>query len=220
MPRRRRPLDRKTATRDAKLIIIATEDSKATVRYFEGFASPKYYQNSKAQLKIIPRNDTRSAPEYILTLLDSYRQEYDLNLGDELWLLIDVDRWGDGKLSLIARECQNKGIKLAVSNPAIELWFLLHLKSIAGLESDKKEKLLKNEKVNENRTALEQEIMNVVGAYNKSKLNVDDFLPHVQLAIQNSKELEVNSQDRWPQTLGTRVYILAESIINTAQHTP
>jgi hypothetical protein len=42
MPRKRRPLDRTSAVRDARLIIIATEDSQATPRYFEAFTASKY----------------------------------------------------------------------------------------------------------------------------------------------------------------------------------
>ena len=46
MPRKRRPLDRTTAVRDAKLIIIATEDTKATVEKIEQISGKKFQRVS------------------------------------------------------------------------------------------------------------------------------------------------------------------------------
>lgn len=221
MPRKRRPLNREIAHRDAKLIVIATEDSKATVKYFEEFASPNYYQNSKAQIKVIPRHDTNSAPHHVLSLLDQYKAEYQLDEDDELWLLIDVDKWGEGNLSDIATKSQQKGIFLAVSNPAIEVWLLLHVASFDEYSADEQAKLFANKRVGRqrsNKTYLEKAIRDKVGAYNKSNLNVDDFLPHVEVAIERSEQIDINPNDRWPQTFGTRVYLLAKSILNSSPY--
>ncbi len=40
------------------------------------------------------------------------------------------------------------------------------------------------------------------------------LIKHVETAIVRARELDNNPGDRWPQTLGTRVYLLAESVIN------
>ncbi|MBQ3772166.1 MAG: hypothetical protein II834_09580 [Bacteroidaceae bacterium] len=37
---------------------------------------------------------------------------------------------------------------------------------------------------------------------------------HVEKAIARAKVLDKNPSDRWPQSLGTRVYLLAESVMN------
>lgn len=39
-------------------------------------------------------------------------------------------------------------------------------------------------------------------------------LPHVEEAIAHARHLDVNPDDRWPQSLGTRIYLLAESVMN------
>ena len=40
------------------------------------------------------------------------------------------------------------------------------------------------------------------------------LIRHVEVAIERAKLLDKNPSDRWPQTLGTRVYLLAESVMN------
>ena len=44
-----------------------------------------------------------------------------------------------------------------------------------------------------------------------------DIKVHVEEAIERAKALDKNPADRWPQTLGTRVYLLAESVMNRKQ---
>ena len=221
MPRKRRPLNREIAHRDARLIIIATEDSEASVKYFEEFASARYYQNSKAQVIPLRRSNTNSSPEQTLALLDTFCAEYQFDPDrDELWLLIDVDRWGNKKLSEIATKCLQKGFKLAVSNPAIEVWFLLHVASCDEYTPEIQEKLFANERptLKSSRTWLEKAIVDKVGAFNKGNLNADDFLPYVAIAIKRAEALDVVPQDRWPQTFGTRVHLLAMSILKSSPY--
>lgn len=212
MPRKRSPFIRPSADRDARLIIIAAEDTKATVRYFERLASPDYYQNSKVHVEVLRRDTTASAPDHVLRQLDEWRETYDFGEGDEFWLVIDVDQWGDQKLSLIAQNCVQKSISLAVSNPAIELWFLLHHVDVGSYSQADLDELQANERVSNNRTRLEQEIVRLVGRYNKSDLRVDDFLPHATDAVRRAEALDHSPTDRWPQTLGTRIYLLVNSI--------
>jgi hypothetical protein len=215
MPRIRRPFERPIGKlRDARLIVIATEDTDATTSYFAAMASPKYYQNSKVHVEVLARETKASAPEYILAQLNQWLTEYQIGEDDELWLVIDVDRWGDKKLNQIAKECFQKKIDLAVSNPAIELWFLLHLTDVMQYDENMRHELQRNTKVSPKRTRLEKTIIDLVGRYDKGNLHVDDYLPHVESAIAWAEKLDTNPNDRWPQQLGTRVYLLARSIIN------
>jgi len=216
MSRKRRPFIRESAVRDARLIIIASEDSKATVSYFETFISPSYFQSSRIHVEVLKRDETTSAPEYILDQINQWLNKYQIGEGDEFWLVVDVDRWGDAKLSSIAQECNQKDIDLAISNPAIELWFLLHLDDVNQYSELEQKELFENARVNANRTRLEQAILNILGSYNKRNLDADSFVPHVHLAIERAKRLDIQPEDRWPQQLGTRVYLLAESILNNA----
>ena len=216
MPRKRKPFTPLANNRDSRLIIVASEDTEATVTYFKDLTSPIYYQSSKVHVEVLGREDTASDPRRVLDQLDLWRDEYQIGGYDELWLVTDIDRWGDAKLSRIAQECIQKGILLAISNPAIELWFLLHLNDMQEYDLIVQSELLENKKVTKNRTRLEQEILNIMGSYSKSNLNTDHFLPHVQIAIERAKHLDTRPEDRWPQQLGTHVYRLIESIISSA----
>jgi hypothetical protein len=216
MPRIRRPFERLAGkSRDARLIIIATEDTDAARVYFDAMASSDYYQTSKVHVTVLSREDKASAPNHVIKQLDRWSAEYQISEEDELWLVIDVDQWGDKKLKHIAKECVQKKYYLAISNPAIELWFLLHLTDLAQYDENTRNELQKNAKVSAKRTRLEKAIIDLIGRYDKGNLRFDDYLPYVEIAIERAEKLDVNPSDRWPQQLGTRVHLLARSIIDS-----
>ena len=75
---------------------------------------------------VIPTSeDNKSSPKYVLERLKHFRQEYELAAGDELWLMIDVDRWQDKKLSSVTQEAYASDFKLAISHPCFETWLLV-----------------------------------------------------------------------------------------------
>ncbi|MEA3351142.1 MAG: RloB family protein [Chloroflexota bacterium] len=213
MPRRFKPRQRLSGVRDAKLIIIASEGVKTEPKYFRCLASQ--YINSKIKVYHLERDDvTASSPKKIIRSLDKFRDDYsDLEDKDEFWLVIDVDRWRDAKLSEIAQKCHQKNYRLAVSNPCFELWLLLHLKSLDEYSEDVLEEFRQNLK-DGYRTRLGKELVEILGEYNKSNLNPDQFLPFVEQAIQRARRLDINPNERWPNDLGSRVYLLAEKIID------
>jgi hypothetical protein len=55
--------------------------------------------------------------------------------------------------------------------------------------------------------------LNILGAYNKSKPNTSQFLPNVRLAIIRAIELDTHPEHRWPNDLGSRVYLLVNQIL-------
>lgn len=184
MPRKRRPFIRPTALRDSRLVIIATEDTKAAVSYFEMLVSPAFYQNPRVHVEILPRTNTASSPEHILEQLNKWHRDYQIAEDDELWLVIDVDNWGDAKLSSISQICTQKGFFMAVSNPAIELWFLLHLVNVnSAYDAHQKQYFFENKKVNANRTALEQVLIEKLGKYNKSHFDATPLIGTLELCI-------------------------------------
>ena len=102
-------LERKHDRRSTKLFIIATEDKYAPAQYFGIFGS------RKVQIKILETVDGQSAPQYVLERLDKFKEMYDLNEEDELWLLLDVDRWvKPTQLIAVCPEARQKGYQLAI----------------------------------------------------------------------------------------------------------
>lgn len=205
-----------SGVRDAKLIIIATEGSKTEPRYFREMASQKYYPNSRVKVWILEKeDDTASSPKHVLRELDRYKDEFYVEEDDELWLVIDLDNWGDGKIAQVASLCQQKNYKLAVSNPCFELWLLLHIRTLEEYTPQELEDFQNNQKTDSNRTPLESELLDILGEYNKSNIKVECFLPHVEEAIDRAQALDLHPEHRWPNSLGSRVYQVAKKILGT-----
>ena len=200
---------RKTGLRDSRLIVIAAEGTQTERKYFEALKSE--FRNPRIHVEILSRNTTASSPAHVIKQLDDFRREYSLSLkeDDELWMVIDYDRWGDRKLSQISKKCQQKGYKLLVSNPCFELWLLLHLKELKTYNPRERNRLFKNKN-----HALEKELRRILGSYNKSNPDISKFIPYVKRAIERAKELDIKPRNRWPQSIGTRVYLLVEEIID------
>jgi hypothetical protein len=71
MPRKSRPLKREGgATRDASLIVIASEDTYAARDYFSRF------KTTRVQFSVIPTKDCRSAPQHVMSRLDDFKREF------------------------------------------------------------------------------------------------------------------------------------------------
>ncbi len=198
--RKKRPIDRNLKfLGDTRLLIIATEGRITEKQYFAQF------RNRRVQVKVIPTGeDNKSSPEYVLERLKHFRQEYQLEANDELWLMIDVDKWQDKKLSSVTKEAKASGFKLAISNPCFEIWLLCHY-------------ILPSHKTaycKEITEQLSKELKKVHNCgYNKAKLNTDHFKPYVKQAVQNAKQLDNNPSTRWPNQLGTHVYKVVEQLI-------
>lgn len=193
--RKPRPLDRGVRhVRDTRLIIIAAEGRLTEKQYFSMFRS------TRVQLRVLPTGDGgQSAPEHVLARLLDFRDEFQLAADDELWLMIDVDRWGDGKLARVTREAHAGGCGLAVSRPCFETWLLFHYQAqVPNLErcSD-----------------IEQALRDRAGgSYNKKRLDLDALLPQVRSAAERARAVDVSPDAPWPQVAGSHVYRLIASL--------
>jgi hypothetical protein len=209
------PRTRQSGNRDARLIIIAAEGSNTEKKYFEDLAASFFAPN--IHVEVIDRLDAGSDPETVLAALDEFHSQYSLRSRyDELWMVIDVDRWGERKLSEVGSLCFQKNYKFAVSNPCFELWLLLHLKSLEEYPERTLQEFRKNRRPNSKhpRTRLERELVALLGSYNKGNPDTTTLLFNVKLAIERARNLDKNPEHRWPINLGTRVYLIVEKIIN------
>ena len=205
MPRIRLPLTRKSKNRDAKLIIIAAEGRNTEIKYFEDLSNE--YYNPKVHVLPLKRESNKSAPNHVISQLNDFKSTYSLDKNDELWLVIDIDKWTNKMLSDIITQCNQKGYSYAVSNPCFELWLLLHILDVNFLDDGEKKKLSKISEIS-------KKIRAILGSYNKSNIDTSCFLPHVKIAIERSKLLlNLQSSQRWTNELGTTLHNLVEKII-------
>lgn len=209
--------ERREAFRDARLIVIASEGKDTERIYFKALA--KEYTNPRVHVHILERSDDEqnsSSPEHVLKQLNDYKGHYELESDDELWLVVDRDRWTEAMLSRVATECaQNNFMHVALSNPCIELWLLLHLVDATLLTSEEEQLWMDNRRKSKNADPyLKVRLRQEMGSYHESSYDAKMLIEHVDVAIARAEALDKNPADRWPQTLGTRVYLLAESVMN------
>ena len=190
--KRTKLLDRTYNKRDARLFLIATE-GKTEKPYFDMF------HDSRIKVEVLATGeDNKSAPEYVIQRLNEFARKYDLGEEDSLWLVLDVDRWGAKKLSLVCREAKQKNYGLAISHPCFETWLCLHLQDL-----DPKDKTCQH---------FEKRLRLILGSYNKSNLDTAPYVGRIDDAIGRAKKLHPDPNQNWPPTLGSHVYRVVEMI--------
>ncbi|MEZ5471371.1 MAG: RloB family protein [Marinicella sp.] len=213
MPRESHDYRRISGIRKPDLIVIAFEGKNTEPQYFESYKEQILDQlNSQLKLKILNgRKSHQSSPTDVINELDEFKKEFSLNAGDELCAVIDRDKqsWSEKQLSDVAKKCDQKKYLLALSNPCFELWLILHHIDVSNLSDEKKEQILENK--NEHMKKL---IRSHVGSYNPSKLNFDDFKEGISLAVERAEKLDLGNKGRWPNKIGTRVYLIVKKIQN------
>lgn len=185
--------------RDASLIIIACEGEKTEADYF-GFS---FFLNSRVKLCIIPSKDGRSAPAHVLENLKQEAGRYKLTSRDQLWVVVDTDRWPvETQLSkLLNARISRIPVQLAVSNPCFELFLYLHFADMPSAP------------VEDSRT-MEERLRKLLGRYSKSDLIEEDYVPYIYKAVEEAQKT-VYGQDGLPLNPGTGAGRLVKSILAT-----
>lgn len=196
--RRRRPLERKEGvTRDATLVVIASEDQYAVKQYFELFRS------TRVQFKVIETHDTKSSPEHVMERLERFMKEFDFGAGDQFWLVCDTDHWIKSghiaNLVQVLQLCKQKGIGVALSFPCFELWLLLHFRDAPAAGLDDCDSVMTH-------------IRDAVGSYNKARVY---DLPITNLgvtdALRRAKQL-CTCEEGIPDSPQTQVFRIVDEL--------
>lgn len=113
---------RKTKVRkQRKLLVIVCEGEKTERMYFER------YKKGRPSLSIEMPNTNYTDPinlvKFALTQIEKYG--IDRKNGDDIWCVFDCDNNPNPN---ILAACNNAGekVKICLSNPSFELWYLLH----------------------------------------------------------------------------------------------
>jgi hypothetical protein len=206
MPRERRDFVRPSGFRDATLFIIACEGAETEPRYFNGLKGKLH--SPRVHVEVLERaHPGHSAPDAVLAMLDSFAADWRLDEGDQLWLVIDRDpqSWKPKMLNAVVRECAQKGHRVAVSNPCFEVWLLVHFEDLAHADAGRRNQLLAN---------ADGLLKHAVASHLDPSLEyIDNFFPHTATAIARSRALDDRPRLRWPNGLGSRVYVLVEALM-------
>ena len=191
---------RKSGNRkEYKTLVIVCEGQKTERIYFNR------YKERKSGLLIITPNSTVTDPENLVKIALSQIQKYDLDLsnGDQVWCVFDADRNTNDNIKKAIALAEDK-VKLCLSNPCFELWYLLHFSYFDNriLTSDIKTKIIEH-----------------IKDYDKVKDYFDILLSKRSIAIKYAKKLNQNHEATKTELLSmksnpsTQVFKLVEYIL-------
>lgn len=211
--RKRRDFTRLENVKSARLVVIAAEGRATENIYFEAMKTELVAEN--IHVEVLYRDDNESSPENVYKQIQIFKKQYNIEEDDELWIVVDHDKWKDKMLSSVAQYCsQNANLKFCLSNPCFELWLLLHLEDIELYFKEDFKELAANRKVRKNgNTWIKARLVSLLGNYREANYDTSQIIPHIHKAIDRAEKLDTNPADRWPQGIGTRVYLLAKSIM-------
>lgn len=214
MPREREDLFRESNSFEKeKIIVLAFEGNDTEEIYFDEFKSSELFDDALIFLHLLkrPKTDTNSAPNHVFKKLKKEaKDEYNFKDTDELWMIIDTDRWKN--IPEIITECKKQtNMFVAVSNPCFEFWLLLHIKNISDYDENELALILKNAKVSNKKNYVDSKITEILGSYNKSNPKPELFLPTIDVAIEQAKKLD-RDNDEYPKKLGSHVYKVVEKL--------
>lgn len=205
MPRPKQFLARPPGKRrDARLFVVATEDTFAPRQYF------RFFEHERLVVQVLHAEDGCSSPAHVVQKLIEFERDYQLKDDDQLWALLDTDHWIEpghkkGLIDAIG-EARQRGFRVAMSNPCFDLWLLLHHEAVAiGT-------------VFSSCDAVGARIRSLLGEYNKINLKAENYPPtKVLAAIHRARALEAPAlasaaADHWPESTGTRVFLLMEEL--------
>ncbi|MDP4176060.1 MAG: RloB family protein [Bacteroidota bacterium] len=192
--------------RDYKLFAIACEGSKTEPEYFGIFEyfSPKIkvdiIESKVSDAEMLATHNNRSAPKWVLDRAMKYIERVGLIDEDELWFVMDIDKWSPEQIREIAEYCAKYiNWHIVLSNPCFEVWLYFH----------KKSDISKSKSVNSQ--DFKTEITSFFsGGYNPYK--IIHLLPD---AIANAKANDSDPDHYAPKHKETKVYLLGEAIMNT-----
>src|SRR6218665_675191 len=188
---------RREPDKEGKLYFMFCEGEKRETTYFNFFN-----QFSSQIIQIVPHADGKNSPmglyknacQSLLANKENPDPSYLLNNEDEVWFIIDTDKWGKEIETLRSEIAANhKNWFVGQSNPSFEVWLYYHF------EKEKPKAVIANWKTFINEV--------IKGGFNTSK-----HPACIQTAIVNS-EANFSSSNDQPDLNTTQVYILAKKIL-------
>ena len=192
----------------AKRIIVATEGRETEPLYFGKLKELRELRN----LSIVGRKATRSTPVDVVKSLINFQNNKinQVRKGDELWAVIDHDQHDIDAAIKRARKSKIP-IQFADSNPCFEMWLIMHhgaLSQHRGLEGAagtggcaKVVDYLKR---------------HIDNNYNKCNYDAAKYVDLIATAIQNAESADTEPHDPLINNIGSRVYRLAQAIIDSS----
>ncbi len=182
------------------ILVIVSEGEKTERKYFSN------YRKRGCGLKIETPNTSKTDPiglvEFAQRQIINYELEPDKD--DEVWCVFDVDD-NEENIQEAVEMARENNIKIALSNPCFEIWFLLHFKF-------RDTRLTCDDAINEIRNYLPDYSKNEDVFYEIAD-NREDAMSHAKKLneIHQKRNNELYSPESNPST---QVFELVEYILN------
>lgn len=178
-----------------KTFLIVCEGKKTEPNYFNGF------KVSTSTVKVFGAGDnTDHLVEEVENIIRVIEKNDDIKF-DEIWCVFDRDSFPPQNFNRAIRLANNKGYKVAYTNEAFELWYLLHYHYIdSGLNRD------------QYKGKLSRDLGKI---YEKNDPEMYSLLIDKQcFAIENAKKLLAGYPNHNPETdnPSTTVHLLVEEL--------
>jgi hypothetical protein len=119
----RREYRKKQPFRDATLFVIICEGERREPEYFSFFDR----LSSRIKVKTVPCKRGKSAPNHLLSNAHEAYSENAMTNNDQLWIVLEKDRWSRKSIESILQTSRSKPIwNVAISNPCFEVWLYFH----------------------------------------------------------------------------------------------
>ncbi len=168
------------------VILIITEGAKSEPQYLNRFRN----RHTNIDVRVVPNSTQGSKTDYqnLIRRAEKYAKDDEISStnGDSVWVVADGDvdlqvphavEEKNRSLRNARSLAENKQIKLIISNPCFELWYLLHFGYTTRHFAD----------FGAIKLALEQAGLS---QYEKNADVFDKLTPHLEDAIQNAQRLE------------------------------
>lgn len=187
--------------RDYRLFAIACEGSVRERDYFERFE----VLSTRITVDLISDVDeygnvvisSKSSPEHVLNRAQVYADNTNLVSGDQMWIVVDVDRWPEEQLSVLAQECYSRGWNLAVSNPCFEVWLCYHMETDISDEGRERDSAF---------------FKNHLSTLTIEGYSPDVYAPLAFVAAENARSKDLDPMLRIPPYKVTHVYRLMDQL--------
>lgn len=205
--RKKRGYDRETPDellRDYKLFAIACEGGKREPDYFNifrfisGRIAVDVVEEIVSDEEMEALVEHKSAPKWVLDRAIRYIEKEGLSEEDDLWFVLDKDRWSDEQLREIFEYCQQKqNWNIVISNPCFEVWLFFH----------------KRIDINSSTSVSCNDFKYEISTFQKGGYHPLRYIATLDQAIVNARNADNNPGYFMPEPKQTKVYQLAQSIL-------
>lgn len=189
--------------RDCRLFAIACEGSEREVRYFEQF---KVLSSRIDVYMIQDRNEAgeiigsrNSSPDHVLKRAERFVQSMGITGEDQVWIVIDVDRWPMQKIIELKRICSSRNWNLAISNPCFEVWLAYHhcseLDSVGDVNTS-------------------SEFKTLLATLTSGGYSPELYAPLAWTAKCNAEKADRNPEEWFPEKKRTKVYRIIGNMVS------